>query len=162
MAQYHFDMPEGWRGVPLPAPHVGVQIRPGPDFGEPTPQTRAVIVLLGPVPGAGPLSETLTQMVEEGCAGAVIVRRGEPLPFRSVAFAGLLSAVRLRLPGGGPDEGRIFAVLDAGAERLPVVFAGGPDSLPLHRPALDLVLSSLRPHVGGPGSETSPFAGWTG
>ena len=163
MAQYHFDMPEGWVGVPLPSPHVGVQIRPGPDGGAQTPQTRAVIVLLGPVPAAGALSETLEQMVEEGCAGTATVRRGDALPFRSAAYPGLLTAVRLRISGNGdgvgPDEGRIFAIIDAGVERVPVVFAGGPDALPLHKPALDRVLSSLRPHVGG---QSSPFAGWTG
>jgi hypothetical protein len=159
VAQYHFDMPEGWVGVPLPPPHAGVHIRPG---APQAPQTRAVIVLLGPVPPAGTLGETLDLMVEEASAGAEIVRRGDALPFRSVAYPGLLTAVRLRLLQPGelpPDEGRIFAVLDAGMERIPVVFAGGPDALPQHKAALDQVLSSLRPHVGG---QSSPFAGWAG
>lgn len=153
-------MPEGWRGVPLPPPHVGVQVRP---LAPQSPATRAVIVLLGPVPPGGALRDTLEQMVEEGNAGAQVVRRGDTLSFRSAAYPGLLTAVRLRVPAANgvpaPDEGRIYAVLDAGQERIPVVFAGGPEALPMHRAALDTVLSSLRPHVGG---EQSPFSGWSG
>ncbi|MCS6911997.1 MAG: hypothetical protein RMK29_00940 [Myxococcales bacterium] len=160
MGQYHFDMPEGWEGVPLPPPQAGVQIRPR----EPqSPSSRAVIVLLGPVPPEGGLRDTLEQMVQEGNAGAQVVRRGDTLPFRSAAYPGLLTAVRLRVPSANgapvPDEGRIYAVLDAGQERIPVVFAGGPEALPMHRAALDTVLSSLRPYVGG---EHSPFSGWSG
>ncbi len=164
MAQYHFDMPEGWIGAPLPPPHIGVSLRPS---APQSPESRAEIHLLRPfVPPAGAtlpatLAEALAEVVREGVAGARVIRQAEPIPFHSVAYPGLLTAVRLRLPTAADpgDEGRIFAVLDAGGERIPVVFAGGPEALPRHKEALDTVLTSLRPHVGG---SDSPFSGWSG
>lgn len=201
MAHYHFDMPEGWVGAQLPAPHVGAYVRPelprGPAAAAQAGRTRALILLLSPRPALPSLSESLATLVSQGTGAAHVVRRAEPIAFRSVAYWGLLTAVRLRVAGptllaedpaeterliglflaspagprsgespppgvpagdAGSDEGRIFAVLDAGAEHVPVLFAGGPDSLPLHKDALDRVLTSMRPYIGG---QESPFAGWT-
>jgi hypothetical protein len=182
MAQYHFDMPDGWIGAPSPPPVLGVRMRPSAPHGA---RTRASILLREPVPAQGSLHDALSRLVSEGTDGAILIKQAPAISFRSVAFPGLLTAVRLRPPPGpqspndpndpantpdapdtptpkdpsaGCDEGRIFAVLDAGIDHIPVIFTGGPDALPLHKEALDRVLTSLRPYLGG---GDSPFSAWS-
>lgn len=173
MAQYHFDMPDGWIGAPAPPPLLGVRMRPSAPHGA---RTSASILLVEPVPAQGSLNDALSRLIADGTDGALVIKQAPSISFRSVAFPGLLTAVRLRPqaqvqpqpqdpqagPQAGPqaeeDEGRIYAILDAGIDHIPVIFTGGPDALPLHKEALDRVLTSLRPYLGG---GDSPFSAWS-
>lgn len=150
MARYSYVTPAGWRPHPFPPPHQGVQLR------APIPPNRpdsAALLLLEAVAPHGSLEEQLSALVREGCLGAEVIETSPPVRLRTLAYEGLAQAVRLAVPGPRPHpEVRLFALVDAAVERLPVVLIGGPDLLAVHKPAFDYLIASIGPADGAGGS----------
>lgn len=156
MARYTFTMPPGWIGQRI-AEHA-VQLQPiATAVAEPPPDSAALIFLLPPVAPAslwahgvtGPeraqvFAESLNEMVTTGCADARILHRAPPLRIAAAdAYPGASVLVWVELPTARV-QGRVFILLDAEVEWIPLLFLGEPAALPQHMPALALVLSSLR------------------
>ncbi len=147
--RYAFDTPTGWSRSPFPAPQRGVYLRAAVS---PPSEESASILLFDVVAPAGTLEEQLEALVAQGIDGVKLEKRGRPSPLRTAAYPGLSLSVSVQVTGApARHELRVFILVDAGSERLPVAFIGGPRSLPLHQAALDQVLASIGPL--DPGSE---------
>jgi hypothetical protein len=138
--RYAFTVPQGWSRSPFPPPQQGIYLRA--PVSTPSPEG-ASILLLDAVAPAGTLEEHLQQVVAHGCEGGRIRKSEKPVAVASKAYRGL--ATRVAVDAGGREEIRLFALLDAGAERLPLAFVGGTRSLPLHQAAWDALLASVGP-----------------
>ena len=65
------------------------------------------------------------------------------------------------VPSQGYGQGRMYLLLDCGERRIPVLFVGGPDALPLHQPAIDHLLSTLRLDRLSNTDSGTPHAAWS-
>jgi hypothetical protein len=117
----------------------------------PSPES-ASILLFDAVAPAGTLEEQLVALVKQSCDGAKVTKQGKPVAVKTVGFSGLTISVTLQVPGDrrARDELRVFTLVDAGNERLPVAFIGGGKSLPSHQHALDEMITSIGPLVLAP------------
>jgi hypothetical protein len=141
--RYAFTTPPGWSRSPFPPPQRGVYLRA--PVATPSPEG-ASILLFDAVAPAGTLEEQLAEIAQQSCEGAKITRRGQPAPVKTAGFGGVTVSVGVEPPEGGREgELRIFFLIDAGSERLPVVFIGGARALPRHQEALDLLIGSIAP-----------------
>jgi hypothetical protein len=139
--RYAYTVPAGWSRSPFPPPQQGIYLRA--PVSTPSPEG-ASILLLDAVAPAGSLEDHLQAMVEQGCEGARIMRTGKPSPVTTTAgYRGL--RVQLTARSEGREEIRVFVLVDAGPERLPLAFVGGARSLPLHEAALDGLIASIGP-----------------
>ncbi len=120
----------------------------------------ACLLVLRPVVPDGPLLAQLGQGIEQDLAAsaqvyaAQVVGRSAPQLTRLGAGAAGFQAVWLRYPAGGATspaaaagEGRLYFLLHRrlgqSERRVPLVFIGGPEALPLHLGALEQIVSSL-------------------
>lgn len=141
--RYTFMPPPGWSRVPFPPPHVGVYLRapvpPGPDS--------ASILLFDAVVAAGSLADHLDAFVKQLTEG-VKTKVQKPASLRSAAYGGLwvqLTAQVTGANGKSREEGRAYVLFDAGQERLPIAFVGGPKALASHQKTFDALLQSVGP-----------------
>ncbi len=141
--RYAFDTPTGWSRSPFPPPQRGVYLRA--PVSTPSEES-ASLLLFDALAPAGTLEEQLEALVKQGSDGVKLERSGRPSPVRTAAYPGLSLSLSVQVDGApARDELRVFILIDAGSERLPVAFIGGPRSLPLPQPALDAVLASIGP-----------------
>jgi len=138
--RYAFTVPDGWSRSPFPPPQQGIYLRA--PVTTPSPEG-ASILLLDAVAPAGSLEDHLMAMVKQGCEGARIVKQGKPAPVTTAGYRGL--RVQVSAQAAGVEEIRVFVLIDAGDERLPLAFVGGEKSLPMHQEALDAVIASIGP-----------------
>ncbi len=135
------EIPPGWTRSPFPAPQRGIYLRP------PVGGPRGAILMMDALTPLGTLAEQLATAVTTGCAGTELLAENVAIPFATVAFPGLSVATRVRVTrdGRSHEELRIFAMIDAGARRLPIVFLGELGSADTYKQAIGLVLSTVRP-----------------
>ncbi|MCE9577584.1 MAG: hypothetical protein K8W52_30825 [Deltaproteobacteria bacterium] len=139
--QFAAEIPPGWTRSPFPAPQRGLYLRP------PAGGPRGALLLMDALTPTGTLAEQLAAAVKTGCAGTVVLAEHVATPFATVAFPGLSVATRVRVTHAGREheELRIFALIDAGAMRLPIVYLGEVGSAEVYQQAIGLVLSTVRP-----------------
>lgn len=142
--RYSFTTPPGWSRSPFPPPQRGVYLRA--PVSTPSPEG-ASILLFDAVAAQGTLDEHLASVAKEGCEGAKIGKSSKPAPVKAGPYQGLTVtvSVQVQAEGRARDEVRIFALLDAGADRLPLAFVGGAKSLPVHQEAWESLLASVGP-----------------
>ena len=140
MMRYAYTVPAGWSRSPFPPPQQGIYLRA--PVSTPSPEG-ASILLLDAVAPAGSLEEHLMAMVKQGCDGARIVKTGKPSPVTTAGYRGV--RIQVSAEAEGREEIRVFVLVDAGQERLPLAFVGGAKSLPMHQEALDGVIASIGP-----------------
>ncbi len=150
--RYSFTTPAGWSRSPFPPPQRGVYLRAPSDT--PSPEGASVL-LFDAVAPAGSLEEHLQTIIEHTCEstpGLKITKRGKPAPIETTGYTGLSIALTVQIPEGRRtrDELRVYYLIEAGDERLPVTFVGGPKSLGAHQQALDTLISSIGPLVLAP------------
>jgi hypothetical protein len=150
--KYTFITPPGWSRSPFPAPQRGVYLRA--PVANPSAES-ASILLFDAVAPAGSLEDHLADVVQQSCEGGKITKQGKPAKVKTAGFSGLTVTVTVQVPssGGGRgtrDELRAFYLIEAGSERLPVVFIGGTKSLPLHQGALETLVLSIGPLLLAP------------
>jgi hypothetical protein len=147
--KYTFTTPPGWSRSPFPPPQRGVYLRAPVATAS---ADSASILLFDAVAPAGSLDEQLAEIVKQSCDGAKITRQEKPAPVKTVGYAGIHVSASVQVPGAGRgrDELRVFYLIDAGTERLPVAFIGGPRALPAHQAALDTLVGSIGPLVLAP------------
>lgn len=143
--RYSFTTPPGWSRSPFPPPQRGVYLR----APTPTPSPEgASILLFDAVAAHGSLEDHLAEIVSEGCEGLKVVKQGKPVALKTT-FPTLMVSITVTVPASqgtrARDEQRIFALVDAGSERLPVAFIGGAKSLPMYQGALESLLGSIGP-----------------
>jgi hypothetical protein len=141
--RYAFDTPKGWSRSPFPPPQRGVYLRA--PVSTPSPEG-ASILLFDAVAAAGSMEEHLAAVVKQGCEGAKVVKSGKPASLRTAAFPALAVTVQTQVGSGraAREETRVFVLVDAGAERLPVAFIGGPRSS-TYRATFDALVASIAP-----------------
>jgi hypothetical protein len=143
--RYAFTTPKGWSRSPFPPPQRGVYLRA--PVSTPSPES-ASILLFDVVAPAGTMEEHLAQLVKQGCEGAKVVKTSKPAAIKTVSFPGLTMTAQVQVPGAGRssrEEIRIFTLVDAGADRLPVAFIGGPRSMPMHKEPFETLIRSISP-----------------
>jgi len=152
--RYTFVPPPGWARAPFPPPQIGVYLRapvpPGPDS--------ASILLFDAVLPAGALADHLEAFVKQSTDG-LKTKVQKPAVLRSVAFSGLwvqLTAQVTGQSGKSREEARAYVLFEAGRERLPIAFVGGPKSLASHQKVFDALLQSV-----GPLDTAALYRGWT-
>ena len=161
---FDFSVPPGWSAAPLPQGGRGLLLQPPPtaDFME-----RAALFLLDPLSAEGTLTQQLEHAVQKSLSNVTVLHRGPPQPLPGAAFPGLLvpALAQLEQPSkDGPqkiEEGRLYMMLDSGADRLLIVFCGGQRSLPKYQSAIDGFLRSIRPsgNAAAANSEAASGAG---
>jgi hypothetical protein len=151
--RYSFATPRGWSRSPFPPPQRGVYLRA--PVSTPSPEG-ASILLFDAVAPQGTLEEHLSILVKEGTEGAKVGKTGKPSPIRTTHYAGLAVTVTVSVTSGGRarDEIRVFALVDAGGDRLPIALVGGAKALPRHQEAWEGVLASIGPLEPAPGLYT--------
>lgn len=155
---YDFSAPPSWRTEWLPGGGRGLVLQAPVERDTPE---RAAIYLLDPLVPAGTLAEQLAQAVQRSLTRQEVVKKGAPQPVEGAAYPGLLIPMRVRVnvEVGGEieqqDEGRLYVMLDAGTDRLLVVFTGGPKALPLHHAAFEAFLRSIKKAASA--ASGSPF-----
>ena len=151
--RYTFTPPPGWSRAPFPPPQRGVYLR----APVPTPAAdSASILLFEEVTPIGTLEQQLAQIVQEGCQPGKITKSGKPAPVKTRSFPALSQSVAVTVPGSprARDELRVFVLVEGGSERLPVMFIGGPKSLPAHQAALEALIASITTIQIAPGLYT--------
>ena len=142
--RFTFNSPPGWSRSPFPPPQRGVYLRS--PTNTPSPES-ASILLFDAVAADGTLEEHLTALVKQSCDGLKIGKTGKPVAVNAHSYRGLSITLTLSVPpaGGGRarDEIRVYILIDAGHERLPITFIGGARSLPQHQAALDSLVGSV-------------------
>jgi hypothetical protein len=140
-----FTAPSGWIRQAFPPPQRGVYLRAPVAAGS---ADSASILLLDAVVANGKLEEQLGSFVDDGCRDGTPGGKGKAAPFKSKAGPGASIAVTVKFGSGGffkgaaREEQRIFAVVDAGERRLPLVFLGAPKA---PRAPFDALLGSIEP-----------------
>jgi hypothetical protein len=148
-----FTAPSGWIRQAFPPPQRGVYLRAPVAPGS---SDSASILLLDAVVASGKLEEQLAAFVDDGCRDGAMGSKGKAAPFRSKAGPGLSIQVAVKVPSAGKkEEQRVFAVVDAGERRLPLVFLGAPKAA---RAAFDELLGSIEPMP----AQDEPFLVWVG
>jgi hypothetical protein len=142
--RYAFTTPAGWSRTPFPAPQRGVYLRA--PSSPPSPES-ASILLFDAVAPAGTVEDQLAVLVRKTCEGTRMGKASKPSRIETAGYEGLVVKVNVTVSdaSGKREEVRVLALIDAGAERLPISFVGGPRSLPLHQQALDTLLASIAP-----------------
>jgi hypothetical protein len=141
--RYAFETPRGWSRSPFPPPQRGVYLRA--PVSTPSPEG-ASILLFDAVAPSGTMEEQLAGLVKQGCEGAKVGKGTKPAPVKTRGFPALSVTVHTQVGAGrgAREETRIFVLVDAGSERLPVAFIGGPKST-AYREAFDALVASIGP-----------------
>ena len=119
------------------------------DWRAPAGAEPAAILLLPPLPAAGPLDEQLRSLLPEWTADAEVLETSDVHELAGTALPAKMIAVRLRVTRTTPprDERRIFVLLSAATLALPLVLPvaliGGPRALVAHEQAFHGLLCSI-------------------
>lgn len=147
--RYGFESPPGWIERPFPPPQRGVYLT------EPPGTPRAAVLLTQPIVPHGTLAEQLERAVADGCVDAEILEQTPPRPqVTGSGLTGLVVQVRVRVTARSviPEEIRIFVLLEAPDERIPLILLMEPDALPQHAATLEQLLCSI--HVLSQGGQS--------
>src|SRR5262245_9587210 len=145
MGAYRFRIPEGWSANPSLPGNAGLLIAPQP------PNNRGVaIMVLHAIAPTGTLLQELEHLVKYSCRDLEILQWGQAAEYKTPQLAGVLTWVRVRErpAAGAPAEklrefSHLYALLEDGAERVPLILTSGPMIAEEHRAAFEMVLATL-------------------
>lgn len=139
--RFGYTPPENWRPAPYPPPQNGVCLR----WPEGTP--RAVILLMDRVVPHGTLPEQLQFIVGNGSQDGELIEKSQPEPLHHAKYPALRMTAKIRVLRNESThiETRVFALLDVGPDRLPIVFLGSDEAFAVHGAVFAALIASVTP-----------------
>jgi len=145
MGAYRFQLPPGWVASPLTPSDSGLLVVP-------QDQGAAVLVLYA-VSATDTLAAELEQLIAFSCRDHDILERGPVEEYTTRTQKGVMAWARVRerkptsaLEQKPREHAHLYALIEAGAERVPVMLLSAPQIAQSHRDGFRLVLSTLQPN----------------